>query len=61
MRFFEYLLNLTADADPMKSGFQARPMYLFLTIAVPVVLGALLGGLLKIIERMARRKTRRGE
>ncbi len=61
MRFFEYLLNLAYDADPLKSGFQARPMYLLFTIAIPILLGVLLGSLLKILERMARRKIRRGE
>ncbi len=61
MRSFEYLLRIAADADPMKRGFQAEPMYLFLNIAVPVILGILLGSLIKIIEKILRIRKKRGE
>ncbi len=61
MRSFEYLLRIAVDADPMKRGFQAQPLYLFLSIAVPVILGILLGSLMKIIEKMLRIRKKRGE
>jgi hypothetical protein len=61
MSFLEYLLKIAADADPMKRGFQAQPLYTFLNIAVPVILGILLGSLMKIIEKMLRIRKKRGE
>jgi len=58
---FESLLRMAADADPMGRGFQAQPRYIFLNIAVPVVLGILLGALTKVIEKMLRIRKKRGE
>jgi len=52
---------MAADADPMGRGFQAQPRYIFLNIAVPVVLGILLGALTKVIEKMLRIRKKRGE
>jgi hypothetical protein len=61
MRFLEYLLRIAADADPIKRGFQAKLMYIFLNIVVPVILGILLGSLMKIIEKMLRIRKKKGE
>jgi hypothetical protein len=61
MSLFEYLLTVATDADPMERGFQAKPMYIFLNMVVPVILGILLGGLLKMIEKMLRIRKTRGE
>jgi hypothetical protein len=58
---FEYLLRLAVDADPIKRGFQAKPMYIFFNIVVPVILGILLGSLMKIIEKMLRIRKKKGE
>jgi hypothetical protein len=57
-RSLEYLLKIAADADPLREGFQAQPMYIFLNMTVPIFLGVLLGGLAKIGERMLRMKKR---
>ena len=61
MRVLEYLLRIAADGDPLRKGFQAQPMYIFLNLAVPILLGFFLGGLMKIVERMRRTKKKRRE
>ncbi len=61
MEPFEPWLKIAVDAHPVGAGFQAQPMYIFLNIAVPVILGVILGFLSKALERMLRRKRRRGE
>lgn len=61
LRPLEYLLRIAVDGDPMRPGFQAQPMYIFLNLAVPIVLGSLLGGLMKIVARMRRTKKKRRE
>jgi hypothetical protein len=59
--FVESWLKIAVDGDPVRHGFQAHPMYIFLNIAVPAILGVILGFLSKALERMIRRKKRRGE
>lgn len=61
MTLLEYLLSIAADADPVEKGFQAQPMYIFLGIVIPVVLGILLGSLIKMIEKVLRIRKKRGE
>lgn len=40
----------------MERGFEAQPMTILLNIAVPAVLGLLIGLLLKTLERILRKK-----
>ena len=61
MGSLESWLKIAANADPLQRGFQAQPMYIFLNIAVPAILGVIVGFLSKILERMIRRKKRRME
>jgi hypothetical protein len=56
MRSFEYLWRMGSDADPGQRGFHADPLYLLLNLAVPLLLGVLLGTVIKIVERMVRMK-----
>jgi hypothetical protein len=51
MGFLEWLSALGQDADPVKAGFQAQGMYLFVCVAGPVLFGAVVGVGLTLIER----------
>jgi hypothetical protein len=49
--FLEWLSQLGTDANPTKSGFQARPLYLLVCVVGPVLFGATVALLLAGLER----------
>jgi hypothetical protein len=52
MRFLEWLQQLGRDANPAQAGFQARPMYLLVSVLLPVSIGLVVGYGLRFIERV---------
>jgi hypothetical protein len=52
MDFLTWLQNLGKDANPAVKGFQARPMYIFMCILLPVVVGLFVGFGLRFIEQI---------
>jgi hypothetical protein len=59
MGSLEYLWRMGGGADPGQREFHADPLYLILNLAVPLLLGVLLGTVIKIVERMVRMKRER--
>lgn len=51
MEFLNWLQNLGKDASPAP-GFQARPMYVLVSVFLPVLVGLAVGFTLKLIERV---------
>ena len=51
MEFLNWLQNLGKDASP-EPGFQARPMYVFVSVLLPVLVGLAVGFTLRLIERV---------
>lgn len=60
MRFIEYLIGIASDGLPTQKGFQSRPLYIFLNIAIPVLIGLLMGWIIKLVEKFLVIKKRRG-
>jgi hypothetical protein len=52
MDFLSWLQNLGRDADPAAKGFQARAMYVIVSVMLPVVFGLFVGLGLRLIERI---------
>jgi hypothetical protein len=52
MEFLNWLQALGKDANEVANGFQARPLYIFLSVALPVVFGLCVGLGLRLIERI---------
>ena len=52
MDFLNWLQNLAKDADPVAKGFQARPMYVFMCVMLPVAMGLFVGFGLRFIEQV---------
>jgi hypothetical protein len=52
MEFLKWLQSLGMDADPSVPGFQARTLYVFVCVALPVVFGLIVGFGLRLIERV---------
>jgi hypothetical protein len=52
MEFLNWLQTLGKDANEAANGFQARPMYIFMCVALPVVFGLSVGLGLRLIERI---------
>ena len=52
MDFLSWLQQLGRDADAAVDGFQARPLYLLMAIALPVTIGLVVGYGLRAIERV---------
>jgi len=52
VEILSWLQNLGADANAVAPGFQAKPMYVFMCIALPVAMGLVVGMGLRLIERM---------
>jgi hypothetical protein len=50
MGLLEWLAQLGKDADPIKAGFQAQPMYLLVCLVMPVAIGLFVGVGLRVIE-----------
>jgi hypothetical protein len=47
-----WLQALGRDADPARAGFQAKPMYLVVSVVLPVAIGLVVGFGLRLIERL---------
>ena len=43
MEILRWLQDLGKDADPTAKGFQAKPMYVFMSVMLPVLMGLLAG------------------
>lgn len=52
MDFLNWLQDLGRDGDKAVPGFQAKAMYVFMCVAMPVVMGLLAGSGLRLIERI---------
>ena len=52
MDFLSWLQDLGRDADATAKGFQAKPMYVFMCVMMPVVMGLVAGYGLRLIERI---------
>jgi hypothetical protein len=52
MEFFHLLAGISSDADLRQAGFQAQRLYLLLNIVVPILLGILLVGPVKWLEKL---------
>ena len=52
MDFLSWLQNLGKDANPAVKGFQAKGMYVFMCVMLPVVFGLVVGFGLRLIERL---------
>ena len=51
MEFLSWLQKLGQDASPAP-GFQARPLYVLVSVVMPVLLGLFVGFSLRLIERL---------
>jgi hypothetical protein len=51
LEFLNWLQSLGKDASPAP-GFQARPLYVVVSVFLPVLLGLAAGFTLKLIERV---------
>ena len=52
MDFLTWLQDLGKDADAAAKGFQAKPLYVFVCVMLPVVIGLFVGMGLRLIERV---------
>ncbi len=52
MNLLAWLQNLGRTADPTSKGFQARPLYLLVSVLMPVAIGLVVGFGLRAIERI---------
>jgi hypothetical protein len=52
MEFLNWLQALGTDANEAAKGFQARPMYVFICVLLPVAFGLVVGFGLRLIERV---------
>jgi hypothetical protein len=52
MEFFNWLQALGVDANEAAEGFQAKPMYVFICVLLPVAFGLVVGFGLSLIERV---------
>jgi hypothetical protein len=51
MGTLEYLIKLVVSAAPQHPGSQARPLYILLNLAIPIILGILLSWITQYIEK----------
>ena len=52
MEILKWLQALGMDSNPSEPGFQARMLYVFVCVALPVVFGLIVGFGLRLIERV---------
>ena len=50
--FLAWLQDLGRDASPTVAGFQAKPLYLLLSVLMPVTIGLAVGFGLRTVERI---------
>jgi hypothetical protein len=51
MGALEYLSNIAVDTARQEPGFQAHPLYVFLNLLIPVLIGLLLSWIVKFVEK----------
>jgi len=51
MSFFPWLANISQSAAPPGQSFSPQWLYVVMALAIPVLIGAGLAGILKIIEK----------
>jgi len=51
MSFFPWLANLSQSAAPLGQPFSPQGLYVVMALVIPVVIGAGLAAILKIIEK----------
>jgi hypothetical protein len=51
----DVIMRIARDADPVKAGFQATPLYLLLCLALPVLMGIIAGLISSGVMRVCRR------
>lgn len=54
----DFILQVAADADPAKEGYQASTLYVVLCTAVPIVMGFLMGVLSYAAGKLTRKASR---
>jgi hypothetical protein len=52
MDFLAWLQDLGRTANPLAKGFQAKPLYLLLSVLMPVTIGLVVGFGLRAVERI---------
>ena len=52
MDFLNWLQSLSKDANASLKGFQPRPMYILVSVLLPVAFGLFVGVGLRVIERI---------
>lgn len=52
MNFLAWLQELGRTADPTSKGFEARPLYLLMSVLMPVTIGLAVGLGVRLIERI---------
>jgi hypothetical protein len=50
--FLSWLQQLGRDANPAAPGFQAQPLYVLVSVVLPVTVGLIVGFGLKLIEHI---------
>lgn len=61
MDLLEFVVRISQDADPLREGFQPHASYVILNIAVPVLVGVVVGWGLGAIESMLHLGAPRGQ
>ena len=52
MDFLNWLQSISRDADATTKGFQASPLYVLMSVMLPVTFGLVVGFGLRLIERI---------
>jgi hypothetical protein len=52
MDFLNWLQSLGSDANETMKGFQPKPMYVLISVLLPVTFGLIVGFGLRLIERV---------
>lgn len=57
--FLAYLNQIVRDSVSVDGKFHAHPMYIFLNLVVPLILGMFLAGSIKVVNWMLTRQAKR--
>jgi len=50
--FLSFISDISLDAQPDLPGFQARPLYVLLSVVAPLIFGILVGQVLRLLETL---------
>ncbi|NSW55004.1 MAG: hypothetical protein HPY44_03240 [Armatimonadetes bacterium] len=50
MDFLKFVADISLDAQPDLPGFQARPLYVVLSVVAPLIFGMLVSQVLRVVE-----------